>query len=123
LVRTSSRFFSFFRASICLRGVNEWLTIRNLDLDFFKWLPICRDGDRPGSGGGGVATSSGGGAARKRQNGGNGTFAAAVVFSPQGANGKKMLGVPKDGEGFGLLAGSGSLRAIRLLYQEHKFLL
>jgi hypothetical protein len=32
-------------------GVNEWLTIRNLDREFFKSLLICRDGDHPGSGG------------------------------------------------------------------------
>jgi len=31
-------------------GVNEWLTIRNLDRDIFKWLPICRGGDHHGSG-------------------------------------------------------------------------
>jgi hypothetical protein len=67
-------------------GVNEWLTIRNLDREFFKWLLICRDSDRPGSGGGRVATSSGGGAARKRQYRGKAPFAAAVVFPPQGAS-------------------------------------
>jgi hypothetical protein len=27
-------------------GVNEWLTIRNLDRDFFRWLRISRGEDR-----------------------------------------------------------------------------
>jgi hypothetical protein len=75
-------------------GVNEWLTIRNLDREFFKWLLICRDSDRPGSGG-----RTGRNLVRRRCGAqaaisGQSDFCGRCGFSAAGrVNGKKMLAV------------------------------
>src|SRR5712671_5238852 len=58
----------FFWVSISMPRVNEWLTIGNLDREFFKGLPIGRDGARNGSGRGGGDRRCG---SHKRQNRGS----------------------------------------------------
>jgi hypothetical protein len=98
-------------------GVNEWLTIRNLDREFFKWLLICRDSDRPGSGG-----RTGRNLVRRRCGAqaaisGQSAFCGRCGFSAAGrVNGKKMLAVRATQKGFDLLAGHGSLKPFRPLY-------
>jgi hypothetical protein len=64
-------------------GVNEWLMIRNLDRDFFRWLPICRYEVHHGSGDATGAVRVGG-HKRRYRGGGNicgpcGYFAAGAL--------------------------------------------
>jgi hypothetical protein len=76
----SSHFLVLVQQS--MPDVNEWLTIRNLGRDFFKWLPIGRCDVRHGSRGwmrtGGVRVIKGDIAAVQ-------AFMSGVAFSPQGA--------------------------------------
>jgi hypothetical protein len=76
-------------------GVNEWLTIRNSDREFFTWLPIGRIYSRFGSG-----TAAGRGVMRtiKGNIGAIRVFTALVVFRRSGADQKNLLGVPCLGE-------------------------
>ena len=69
-------------------GVNEWLTIRNLRSDIFKWLLIGRCDVRHGS----CASQHGsaGGGARKRQDRGNYVSETVAVFPLRGPGSKEL---------------------------------
>jgi hypothetical protein len=67
-------------------GVNEWLTIRNLDRDFFRWLPVCRCERRTGSGN---PTRPGVMGAINGDIGATRRFAAAVFFLPHRCGSKE----------------------------------
>jgi hypothetical protein len=103
-------------------GVNEWLTIRNVDRVFFRWLPICRYDVRQGSG-----ESQGSQpppAAMRRASdiiGAIGLSQPLWFFRRTGAVQKKMLEIPGGGEGFYPLQPAVHLKASALYGSEDEF--
>jgi hypothetical protein len=85
--RHSLHFSISFLIQHCDAGVNEWLTIRNLHFDIFRWLPISRYGRGRGS----LLSPSGPGVMRviKGNIGAIGRFSSPLDFSSQGRGSKE----------------------------------
>jgi hypothetical protein len=101
-----------------LAGVNEWLMIRNLDREIFKWLLICRCDVRHGSRRAQSRPEAMGGASGKI--GAVWFRKAAVAFSPHRLGSKEDARNSLHWGRITLFCGSGSLKKVHPLYYKRE---